>query len=676
MGKKIALTGGSGHIGYHVALFLLKEGYDVRLLIRKENSNVVDLKNRGAKTFTVDLLNPSTYNDQLEDTDVLFHIASVNTTETADEESIINNTFELTKKVIDTAISAGVKSIIYTSSVVVLGRSSDPRRLINENNKTGYLESPYVKGKFLADNYCDEMIKENSVDIRRIYPSWVVGSNNPKMTPPHNIIFKYLQKGQLFYFGGGISVTCVQEVAKAHVNAWLLGKPNEKYIVGGDNITFKEFYKKLAKLSGNKEPIIYMPKWIIFLGSVVAKILLGKKNPIDPKYVKSIINNYSWYNSEKAIKELKYKIPDISVTLKTGIDEERKRLAGLQNLVQKENFNLTKTNYEEDDILLITGFPGWLGNRMIDVLMNGDRWGSNSVNRKIRLLIQPKFKGIISLPLSFEIFYGDVTDKNSLKNALKNVKSVYHLAGVIYPKEIKTFYEVNYKGTKNLVDACVELGVRRILFMSTDSVCGYGKEERVFNGFTKPNPYKNYGRSKYLAEKYILDKTTEGLIDGTSLRGFWFFGPFMPERNKNFLRMFHWKKQIVFGNGKNYRSISHIDNTIQAFIKAEKRKETFGKWYWIGGKKSDYTVDEIYKNIADGLGVNYNPIYIFNWMCELFSIFDTIIGWFGRLNPTIHAAGKFHKDIAGDISDAVNDFDYNPNIGFEEIKKELKNLTL
>ena len=171
-----------------------------------------------------------------------------------------------------------------------------------------------------------------------------------------------------------------------------------------------------------------------------------------------------------------------------------------------------------------------------------------------------------------------------------------------------------------------------------------------------------------------LEKTKEGLIDGTSLRGFWFFGPFMPERNLIFFKMFHWKKQIVFGNGKNYRSISHVDNTIQAFIKAEKEKNTFGKWYWIGAKKIAYTVNEIYQNIADGMGVKYNPRYVPKWMCELFSLGDSFLGFFGKLNATIHAAGKFHKDIAGEITAAEKDFNYNPDIGFEEIKKELKKL--
>lgn len=330
--------------------------------------------------------------------------------------------------------------------------------------------------------------------------------------------------------------------------------------------------------------------------------------------------------------------------------------------------------FEDDDILLITGIPGWLGNRMIDILINGDRFGNHATTRKIRLLVQPKFKSFKTFPSNIELFYGDITDKHSLKQALKDVKAVYHLAGEIYPKRIKRYYEVNFDGTKNLVDTCIEFGVRRFLFMSSDSVCGFGRLTRVFSDYESYHPYKHYGKSKFLAEEYIFKKTSEGLIDGTALRAFWFFGPFMAERNIKFIRMFYWKRQIVFGNGRNYRSISHIDNVVEAFIKAEKRNETIGKWYWIGDEKANYTVNEIYKNIADGLDVVYKPFYIHPKICWLLGKLDSFLNTFGYINSTIHAAGKFYKDIAGEITSAQKDFDYKPNVGFKEIKTELQEM--
>ncbi|HEX8516422.1 MAG TPA: NAD-dependent epimerase/dehydratase family protein [Bacteroidia bacterium] len=672
MNQKIVVTGASGHIGYHVAKQLLSRGYEILLLIRTANSNTEDLRSRGAKTIIVNLSESSTYADHLSDADVLFHLASENTTSTFNEEETVRNTYTLSKTVIDTAVKANVKCIVYTSSVVVLGRSGTRDLLINENNTTAFPESPYVKGKLLAEQYCTKLINEQKVDIRRIYPSWVIGPDDARLTPPHKVLKDFYNKGQKFWFSGGISVAYVEDVAKAHIDAWLKGRAGEKYITAGNNITFKEFYTLLATFTGRKPPFLFIPKLFILLGSIAAKIILGKKNPIAPAYVKSVIGKYSWYDSSKTIKDLGYAITPVEHILENAVKETGRDAAGLKQLRANANVTAERNNYDPDDILLVTGFPGWLGNRMLDIFMNGDRFGKNAVNRKVRLLVQPRFKGLIELPGNFEIIYGDITDKSSLAAALKNVKCVYHLAGVIYPKKTSSLYKVNEEGTKNLVDACIENGVRRILFMGTDSICGYARDKRVFSADEPARPYKNYGRSKYLAEKYILDKTKEGLIEGTSLRGFWFFGPFMPERNLGFFRMFSWKRQIVFGNGKNLRSISHVDNLVSAFIKAEKSKETIGKWYWTGNKDKDLTVDHIYSNIAEGLGVEYKPLYISPLICELFSILDSAISVSGRINATIHAAGKFHKNIAGDCSRAEKDFGYSPEVGFEEIKQELK----
>ncbi len=674
MNARLVVTGASGHIGYHVAWQLLELGNEVTLVIRRRNRNIERLEQKGAAVQVVDLQQPATYESFLRGADALFHLAAENTTDTSDEARVIENTSGLSKKVLDTAIAQQVSTIIYTSSVVVLGRSPDPRRLIREEDRAEYLESPYVRGKALAEEYCEQLIREKQVDIRRLYPSWVVGPGDPRLTPPHKVIQDYWQKGQKFDFAGGISIAAVAEVAEAHVHAWTRGRPGGKYVLGGNNVTFADFYSTLAKCTGRKPPLISVPKWFIYAGSLVAKLLLGARSPIDPQYVKTVIGNYSWYDSTKAIEELGYQIPKLEEILTKAIAETKRKALGTDALVRKGHLKLSRTTYDDDDLLLITGFPGWLGNRMLDILMNGDRFGRNAVNRRIRVLVQPAFQNVASLPEGIEVAYGDITDKESLRKAMVGVKAIYHLAGVIYPQDIATYDKVNLQGTKNVVDVAIEQGTRRILFMGTDSICGYGRAKRIFDERTPARPYKNYGRSKYLAEKYVLDKTFEGKIDGTSLRGFWFFGPFMPERNRGFFEMFHWPRQIVFGNGKNLRSVSHVDNTVQAFVKAEKRKETIGNWYWIGDKGPPCTVDQIYQHIADGLQVEYRPLHIPNVMCELFALMDSLLGLTGKLNATIHAAGKFHKDIAGDISAAERDFDYRPDVGFREIKAELAEL--
>mgnify|MGYP002007880342 FL=1 len=99
---------------------------------------------------------------------------------------------------------------------------------------------------------------------------------------------------------------------------------------------------------------------------------------------------------------------------------------------------------------------------------------------------------------------------------------------------------------------------------------------------------------------------------------------------------------------------------------AAKSEKSVGKWYWIGDSKADYTVDEIYQKLAAHFGSSYRPFYIPAPICMCLNFVDLLMSMFGKLHPTIHAAGKFYFDIAGTIEAAQRDFDYEPVLSLDE----------
>jgi nucleoside-diphosphate-sugar epimerase len=107
----------------------------------------------------------------------------------------------------------------------------------------------------------------------------------------------------------------------------------------------------------------------------------------------------------------------------------------------------------------------------------------------------------------------------------------------------------------------------------------------------------------------------------------------------------------------------------------ENNPATFGQWYWIGNDRPHPSVDDIYSAIAKELGVAYKPFYIPKLFCRGFEFIDSCLGQFNYLHPTIHAAGKFDYDIAGDIDKAKRDFGYVPRITLQDAAKELKQMT-
>lgn len=676
MAAKIVVTGSSGHIGYHVAKLLLEHGYDVHLLLRRPNVLTNRLQRRGATVHLVDLQHVDTYASLLAGAEGLFHLAASNTTSQAAAAETKLSTVGLTEAVIGSAIASKIPKIVYTSSVVVLGRSADSNRLIDEKDRTATAESPYVRGKLEAEDFCRAQ-NDAGADIRILYPSWVVGPDDPKCTPPHKLVLDFAAKGQRFYFTGGISIAHVEDIAAAHVAAFERGAPRGRYVLGGANIEFREFYNLLARFTGQKSPGWGMPKAIMLALARVAKAgftLLGLEPPIDPKYVDAIVGNYSWFDSSKAVRELGYELRTPEELLKEAALHARMRLFGTYEL----NLKTAEANYspaDDGEVLLITGVPGWLGNRMIDIIVNGNRFGETYPARKVRLFVHPSMKDLLALPDSFEIVYGDINDQPTLAKALAGVSTVYHFAGAIWPPKSETLYRVNAQGTRTLVKACVEAGVRRVLFMSTDSTCGHGtKSQRVFDETTRARPYRDYGKSKREAEESLLAEGAAGHLDVTILRGFWFFGPYAPPRQLGFIRMFSWPRQLVFGNGLNLRSISHVDNVVDAFLKAEANPKTFGRWYWVGDAQGGQTVDAIYQTVADTLHRPFRPLHVPVFACRMLNLVDLGLSWIGRIQPTIYSAGKFHYDIAGRSDAAIRDFGYDPRVTLSDAVSEMNEM--
>ncbi len=91
-GKKVVVTGSSGHIGYNVALQLIEKSFEVHLLVRRQNINVFKLEQKGAIVHTCDLFKPETYQNYLKDIHAAYHLAAENTTSKSNSDKTILNT--------------------------------------------------------------------------------------------------------------------------------------------------------------------------------------------------------------------------------------------------------------------------------------------------------------------------------------------------------------------------------------------------------------------------------------------------------------------------------------------------------------------------------------------------------------------------------------------------------
>lgn len=177
----IVVTGASGHLGFHIAREAINRGWETRICVRSMNSNIAELASLRAKVFQTDLRVANSFGLAFAGADCLFHAAAENTTSLKHRDRILQNTLELTRCVLENAKKANIQKVVYTSSVVVLGRCEDCSKTIDENSQTPrdrILESPYVEGKVLADEYAVSFAKTNNLHLCRTYPSWLMGASS------------------------------------------------------------------------------------------------------------------------------------------------------------------------------------------------------------------------------------------------------------------------------------------------------------------------------------------------------------------------------------------------------------------------------------------------------------------------------------------------------------------
>jgi len=321
--------------------------------------------------------------------------------------------------------------------------------------------------------------------------------------------------------------------------------------------------------------------------------------------------------------------------------------------------------------ILITGVPGWLGGRFLEILVKGYDNDGSANDWKIRCLVLPgqdeTFIKDLATIKPIEIVNGDVTEKKSLQNAVKGVDIIFHGAGIIHPKKISNLYTINTYGTLNLITEAYYAGVKRFIYISSNSVSGTNlKRHELMKEEHDPRPYMNYGLSKYYAECIVKHFQESAKMETVILRPCWFYGPNQPKRQTKFLKMIQKGNPIVFGNGINFRSMSYVDNTAQAMLLAATKKEAVGQVYWIADTRP-YTTIEIYQTVAELLEVkNFRPLFLPNLSSQVFLYVDKILQGLGMYQTEIHVAGEMNKDIACSIEKARKELGYNPIIELKE----------
>jgi dihydroflavonol-4-reductase len=260
---KVLLTGATGFIGSAILRQLIQRGDNVRVLARP-NSDQKNLFGLDCEIFLGDLNDTRSIEPAIKDCQVLIHVAADYRLWALNPKDITNTNVIGTKNIMRAAITANVERIIYTSSVATLGKRRDniPANEYTPSSLSDMI-GVYKKSKFLAEQEVRRMITDKSLPAIIVNPSAPIGPRDLKPTPTGQIIIKAANGEIPAYIETGLNVVHVDDVARGHILALEKGVIGERYILGGENLTFKEILELVSECTDIAAPTIRIPHNIV-----------------------------------------------------------------------------------------------------------------------------------------------------------------------------------------------------------------------------------------------------------------------------------------------------------------------------------------------------------------------------------------------------------------------------
>lgn len=310
--------------------------------------------------------------------------------------------------------------------------------------------------------------------------------------------------------------------------------------------------------------------------------------------------------------------------------------------------------------ILVTGGTGFTGKALVRRLLDEG-------HQVVALDYQEGLKTEELRQWGAEVVIGTVTDKDVVQRCMEGVDIVQHLAAAFRELDVPhSFYdEVNIEGTRNVLEAAKQAGVKKFIYCST---CGvHGNVDNPPADENAPiNAADYYQQTKYKAEPVVLEYHRQGL-PCVILRPAAIYGPGDPERFFMIFKRVNKGTFPMFGSGKTLYHPLYIDHLVDAFLLAQEEGKGDGEAYLIADE--EYVgIEDLVTRTAKALGVKVKiphypilPLIIAGHICEKACkpfhikppIFPRRVDW-------------YRQNRAFNINKAKRDLGYNPTISLDE----------
>lgn len=299
---KAVVTGANGLIGANLLRELLRSGHEVRAMVRPtgDQTHIVSLP---VEIIHGDVLDPRSLDQAMAGCDWVFHTAVHFSYWGHTPEDMARTAVDGTRNVLIAARDAGIRRVVITSSSVTLGADYGTTvrdEQANADDSSG--EPAYVCAKIDQEREAVALARAIGIDLVIACPTMSVGPFGAALGPSNGVITSYLADPLRMTWAGGCNIVSVRDVARGHILLAERGFPGERFVLGSENLHWREIHAMVAELAGVPPPGAPASATTCYWVALTeeARATLTGAAPLATRAQAKMVGRYYWYSHDRA----------------------------------------------------------------------------------------------------------------------------------------------------------------------------------------------------------------------------------------------------------------------------------------------------------------------------------------------------------------------------------------
>lgn len=319
MGKAIVM-GANGFLGSHVTQELVKNGRDVRVMIRK-NADTRGIDGLDVERVYGDVLDPTSLENAMQGCDTVFYCVVDTRAWLRDPAPLFRVNVDGLRNTLDVALKCGIRKFIFTSSIGTIGKSDSGTATETDTFNWHKLAPDYIISRLDAENLLLQYCKRYGLHGCAMCVANTYGAGDYAPTPHGQLLYEGATGKIPFYWAGTSSSVGITDAARAMVLAEQYGRRGERYIVADKTLTFRELFTIGASELGTKPPSVKIPLAVMYgiaaIATVVAAITkVDNKLPIASVRLTHFMDDM---DSSKARRELHWTPEPVENSIRAAV---------------------------------------------------------------------------------------------------------------------------------------------------------------------------------------------------------------------------------------------------------------------------------------------------------------------------------------------------------------------